>query len=80
MPFVVYGNGTRRFPLYGTTSDEKKAVKESLQYVSRVLFGFLFDIISGAWIIAEIYYPRKTIQAVADGDIERFAEYPIALT
>jgi|SRR5579863_7929494 len=43
-------------------------------------FGLLFDVISGAWIIAKVYHPPKSIQAVSDGDIQRFTKYVITLT
>jgi hypothetical protein len=69
MPFVVYGNGTRRFPLYETTLDSVYAVTVFSIPRRHILFGFLFDIVSGAWVVAKVYNPRKTIQAVADGNI-----------
>lgn len=46
---------------------------------ARELFSFLFDVVSWTRIVAEIYNPRETIQAVSNGDVQRFTKDAVAL-
>lgn len=43
-------------------------------------FGFYFDIISWAWIIAEANNPGESVQTVSNGKVKCLAEYAISLT
>ena len=43
------------------------------------LLGFLFDVVTWTWVIAQVDHPSKPVQAIPDGDIKSFTENPVSL-
>ena len=73
IPFVVYGSGNNFFPLVGV----RGASFDRLQKYS--LLGFLLDVVTWTWVIAQVDHPGESVQAVPDGDIKGLAENTVSL-
>ena len=45
----------------------------------RSLFGFLLDVVSRTWIVAQVNYSSESVQAIPDGNVKGFAEDTVSL-
>ena len=43
------------------------------------LFGFLLDVVSWTWVVAQVDYSSESVQAVSDGDVKSLAEDAVSL-
>jgi len=71
---VVYGSGNSFFPLFGVRSG---SFGGGLRKYS--LLGFLLDVVSWTWVVAQVDHPSKPVQAIPDGDVKRLSENTVPL-
>ena len=45
----------------------------------RSLFGFLLDVVSRTWIVAQVNYSSESVQAIPDSNVEGLAEDTVSL-
>lgn len=74
IPLVVYGKGKNRFPLEDAVISRSRVAD-----TAKVLFCLLLDIVTRSRIVAQVYHPGESIEAISNSDVERLAKYSISL-